>query len=124
MSSRALFDKGRGSPVVWDPGLPNKICRTVAQKPSKRLIHHQRCILDPAAKFTRHGRIKVSARTFDAGKRVAVMVQDTGMGIPKGKLAAIFLPFEQVRPARESVCTPCWLCTAHYQLTALFMSFE
>jgi len=49
-----------------------------------------------AAKFTKRGTIKVSARTFDNGKRVAVMVQDTGMGIPKAKLASVFLPFEQV----------------------------
>eukprot|EP00983_Pelagomonas_calceolata_P064645 1148228-Pelagomonas_calceolata.AAC.2 len=59
-----------------------------------------------AAKFTKRGMIKVSARTFDAGKRVAVMVEDTGMGIAKGKLAAIFLPFEQVGQAGHHCAGP------------------
>lgn len=54
------------------------------------------CADTPAAKFTRRGFIKVSARTFDGGSRVAVMVQDSGIGIPKNKLTTIFLPFEQV----------------------------
>jgi len=61
-----------------------------------RIIQILNNLLGNAAKFTKRGMIKVSARTFDAGKRVAVMVEDTGMGIAKGKLAAIFLPFEQV----------------------------
>lgn len=43
------------------------------------------------------GHIRVSARVHSASDMVEVSVSDTGIGIPKSKLVAIFLPFEQVR---------------------------
>ncbi|GFH12981.1 uncharacterized protein HaLaN_08775 [Haematococcus lacustris] len=61
-----------------------------------RLMQVLNNLLGNAAKFTRRGFIKVSARTFDSGARVAITVQDTGIGVPQSKLAHIFLPFEQV----------------------------
>jgi signal transduction histidine kinase len=55
-------------------------------------------LLGNAAKFTRQGTIRVSASWHDSQHQwVAVHVTDTGVGIPKHKLASIFLPFEQVR---------------------------
>jgi hypothetical protein len=55
-------------------------------------------LLGNAAKFTRQGCIRVSASWHDSQHQwVAVHVTDTGIGIPKQKLASIFLPFEQVR---------------------------
>lgn len=54
-------------------------------------------LLGNAAKFTRQGYIRVSAEWYDAQRQwIAVHVTDTGIGIPKQKLATIFLPFEQV----------------------------
>jgi signal transduction histidine kinase len=58
-------------------------------------------LLGNAAKFTRQGCIRVSASWHDSQHQwVAVHVTDTGIGIPKQKLASIFLPFEQVRLQR------------------------
>ncbi|KAG1673965.1 hypothetical protein FOA52_015721 [Chlamydomonas sp. UWO 241] len=51
-------------------------------------------LIGNAAKFTREGCIRVTAARAPGGV-VAVTVQDTGIGIPRSKLAAIFLPFEQ-----------------------------
>lgn len=54
-------------------------------------------LLGNAAKFTHQGFIKVSAKWHDEQRQwVAIHVTDTGIGIPKQKLQAIFLPFEQV----------------------------
>lgn len=60
--------------------------------------HHKQILnnlIGNAAKFTRAGCIRVSARRYDDAGRVAVSVLDTGIGIPKRKLHTIFLPFEQ-----------------------------
>lgn len=61
-----------------------------------RIVQILNNLLGNAAKFTRQGYIKVSARYHDSARKVKVIVQDTGIGIPKAKLATIFLPFEQV----------------------------
>lgn len=54
-------------------------------------------MLGNAAKFTHQGSIRVTADWYDAEHQwVVVHVTDTGIGIPKHKLASIFLPFEQV----------------------------
>lgn len=62
-------------------------------------------LLGNASKFTRRGQIRVSARQVEAGRKVAVTVSDTGIGIPRNKLATIFLPFEQVRHERPGFAT-------------------
>ncbi|KAF6266651.1 hypothetical protein COO60DRAFT_1654489 [Scenedesmus sp. NREL 46B-D3] len=64
---------------------------------SGRIIQVLNNLLGNAAKFTRQGFIRVSASWHDSQHQwVAVHVTDTGIGIPKQKLASIFLPFEQV----------------------------
>ncbi|GLC39538.1 Hexokinase-3 [Pleodorina starrii] len=61
-----------------------------------RIVQILNNLLGNAAKFTRRGQIRVTARQVEGGRRVAVTVSDTGIGIPRNKLATIFLPFEQV----------------------------
>ncbi|KXZ46245.1 hypothetical protein GPECTOR_45g115 [Gonium pectorale] len=61
-----------------------------------RIVQILNNLLGNAAKFTRRGQIRVTARQVEGGRKVAVTVSDTGIGIPRNKLATIFLPFEQV----------------------------
>ncbi|KAG2431901.1 hypothetical protein HXX76_009392 [Chlamydomonas incerta] len=61
-----------------------------------RIVQILNNLLGNAAKFTRRGQIRVTARQVESGRKVAVTVSDTGIGIPRNKLATIFLPFEQV----------------------------
>jgi signal transduction histidine kinase len=56
-------------------------------------------LLGNAVKFTRGGRIHVRLRRVDGGRDVEIAVEDTGIGIPVDKLAAIFQPFMQVDPS-------------------------
>jgi signal transduction histidine kinase len=57
-----------------------------------------------ALKFTKSGRIEVRLRPLPGdGNRVALDVADTGAGIPRDKLEAIFEPFEQASAADASV---------------------
>lgn len=46
-----------------------------------------------AIKFTEHGSVRVEVMT--RGDLIEVRVHDSGIGIPRDRLAAIFLPFEQ-----------------------------
>ena len=54
-------------------------------------------LLSNAAKFTRHGEVRVDARreTRDDGDWLVVAVVDTGVGIPREKLDRLFQPFMQ-----------------------------
>ncbi|KAG2487725.1 hypothetical protein HYH03_013724 [Edaphochlamys debaryana] len=70
--------------------------RMVVVGDTGRIVQILNNLLGNAAKFTRRGQIRVSARQVESGRKVAVTVSDTGIGIPRNKLATIFLPFEQV----------------------------
>jgi signal transduction histidine kinase len=56
-------------------------------------------LVSNAAKFTRAGRITISARP--RGERVELTVADTGSGIPAAMHDTIFHAFEQVSPSRD-----------------------
>ncbi|MEW5309073.1 MAG: hypothetical protein WDW38_000984 [Sanguina aurantia] len=64
-----------------------------------RIVQILNNLLGNAAKFTRRGHIRVSARVHEAGQMAAVTIADTGIGIPRHKLDGIFHPFEQVDKA-------------------------
>jgi two-component system NtrC family sensor kinase len=51
-------------------------------------------LLGNAVKFTERGRIELRSTASD--KRVAIVVEDSGIGIPADKLEAVFEEFEQV----------------------------
>jgi signal transduction histidine kinase len=57
-------------------------------------------LLSNAVKFTPAGG-RVTITTEPTTERVRLHVQDTGIGIPDGKLEAVFEPFVQVEPSHE-----------------------
>ncbi len=57
-------------------------------------------LLSNAVKFTPRGGV-ISVRTVSDEDIVQVMVEDTGVGIPRSKLDAIFEPFFQVEPSES-----------------------
>jgi len=53
-----------------------------------------------AIKFTERGQVTVRMhRAPEAGLRVIFEIEDTGIGVPPDRLAAIFVPFEQADPS-------------------------
>ena len=60
-------------------------------------------LISNAAKFTNEGEVKVTVSGKETGinnYHVKIEVSDTGVGIPKDKLAGIFEPFQQLSPDR------------------------
>lgn len=63
------------------------------------LRHVLRVLLDNAVKFTRVGGIRVRLAAYppaDSGPRLHLLVEDSGIGIPRDKLASLFEAFNQV----------------------------
>jgi len=68
----------------------------IDRKKLGQILHH---VIGNAVKFTGGGQVRVVARgapSSDGLLRVEIRVEDTGIGIPAGKLEAIFQPFSQV----------------------------
>jgi signal transduction histidine kinase len=60
---------------------------------SKHVLRH---LIDNAVKFTPRGQIKVSSRTLFEDKKVEFEISDTGIGIPREALPAVFEKFQQL----------------------------
>ena len=78
--------------LVWDYPTDLPVVTTDAEK----LKHVLRHLIDNAVKFTPRGQIKVSSRALPKDKKVEFEISDTGIGIPREALPAIFEKFQQL----------------------------
>ena len=58
----------------------------------QQILHN---LVGNAIKFTDSGLVRVSAELIDVGKKMAITISDSGIGIPEHKHKAIFESFEQ-----------------------------
>lgn len=78
--------------LVWDYPTDLPVVTTDGEK----LKHVLRHLIDNAVKFTPRGQIKVSSRALPRDKKVEFEISDTGIGIPREALTAIFEKFQQL----------------------------
>jgi len=62
----------------------------------ERIVQIFHNLIGNASKFTHKGEIRLEARVTNGGEMVAISIEDTGIGIPEGKLTTIFGAFQQV----------------------------
>jgi len=82
-------------PVAFLCDVPEDLPVVIAEAAKLRVVIHN--LLSNAAKFTREGRIQLTAASLPDG-RAAIRVTDTGPGIPPDQHEAIFEIFHQLRP--------------------------
>jgi len=94
---KVIAPQGRYKGLTLTTNVDASVARWFAGDP-----HHLRQVLlnllANAVKFTERGGITLTGRTLSVtseGALVLIEVQDTGIGIPEGKLATIFEPFAQ-----------------------------
>jgi two-component system, sensor histidine kinase len=93
LSARAV-EKGLKLDVFFSPETPRVLVGDAG-----RIRQVLTNLVDNALKFTKQGSILVTAQCLEKTEQQAtirLMVQDTGIGIPKGKLGQIFEMFTQV----------------------------
>jgi two-component system, sensor histidine kinase and response regulator len=85
--------KGLELTVQIDPELPDSV-KGDAGRVRQILLN----LAGNAIKFTQRGEVSIEMRVIEsgAGTRVHCEVRDTGIGIPAGRLRALFTPFTQV----------------------------
>jgi signal transduction histidine kinase len=67
----------------------------------EKLSHILQNLINNAIKFTDKGRVTISARRLQDGKKVEFRVTDTGIGIPQEFLPVVFEKFHQVDGSRR-----------------------
>jgi two-component system cell cycle sensor histidine kinase PleC len=91
-STRIASSWGDGKQLTLDSRIDSAIPIMADRRAMKQILVN---LLSNAVKFTPDGgRIMVRSRII--GGKVVVMIADTGIGIPKGALARLGCPFEQV----------------------------
>ena len=78
--------------LVWDYPADLPVVTTDGEK----LKHVLRHLIDNAVKFTPRGQIKVSSHALPEDKKVEFEISDSGIGIPREALPAVFEKFQQL----------------------------
>ena len=86
---------GKQVDLVWEAREPLPLLKTDKIKVKEILSN----VVFNAVKFTDRGRIRVCASPVRGGEEVELVVEDTGVGIPKEFLPFIFEPFRQAEGA-------------------------
>ncbi|MGH7844062.1 MAG: ATP-binding protein [Candidatus Binatia bacterium] len=96
---KANYDIPRKDGIVlrweYDPQL------TEIKTDGEKLRHIVQNLINNAIKFTDKGRVTISARCLQDGKKVEFRVTDTGIGIPQEFLPVVFEKFHQVDGSRR-----------------------
>jgi signal transduction histidine kinase len=91
---RVYYDASLGKPLSMRWLIPSEL--PTLQSDKARLTIVAQNLINNAIKFTERGEIQVSARHLREKNSVEIEVKDTGIGIPKEALPAIFDKFRQV----------------------------
>jgi len=86
---------GKQVDLVWEAREPLPLLKTDKIKVKEILSN----VVFNAVKFTDRGRIRVCASPAGGGEEVELVVEDTGVGIPKEFLPFLFEPFRQAEGA-------------------------
>ena len=78
--------------LIWDYPIDLPVVTTDGEK----LKHVLRHLIDNAVKFTPRGQIKVSSRALPKDKKIEFVISDTGIGMPREAVPAIFGKFQQL----------------------------
>jgi signal transduction histidine kinase len=91
---RVYYDASLGKPLSMRWLVPPEL--PTLQSDKARLTIVVQNLVNNAIKFTEHGEIQVAVRHLREKNSVEIEVKDTGIGIPKEALPAIFDKFRQV----------------------------
>jgi signal transduction histidine kinase/CheY-like chemotaxis protein len=69
------------------------------------LVRILRNLLSNSLKFTEHGEVRLSAGIDESGRRMRLVVADTGIGIPEDEVDRVFEEFHQVRGPLQTRAT-------------------
>ncbi len=88
--SVSAHEKGINLNVVVDPALP-----TIALFDGERIRQCASNLVSNAIKFTERGHVSFEVIARNDGKTLAIVVEDTGLGIKEDVVATLFTAFEQ-----------------------------
>ncbi len=96
---RSAYEVPLGKELTLNWDYPSNL--PVMKTDGEKLRHILQNLINNAIKYTEKGYVKISARSLPEEKRAEFKIADTGIGIPKESLPAIFEMFRQVDGSRS-----------------------